>query len=394
MTALPDGWRAARLGDALSVRYGKAIPADDRSSDGAFPLVGSAGRMGIGSRVPLVETPALIIGRKGSVGNVTLESGGCWPTDTTYYVVPEAETFDLQFLFHQLTALDLRSLDSSTAVPSLRRQDLEAQTLAIPPIAEQRRIVDIVEDHLSRLDAANDYLDAAARRSKRAVQAALEALWTASARSGSWMRVEDLGKVVTGSTPKDGASAFGGATPFVTPGDVGYGERVTSWQRTLSDAGAVSSRLLPAGSVLAVCIGATLGKVGWTSVAAATNQQINGVVINLDDVDAAYVAALMAAPGFQDQMRTSASSTTMPILNKSKFSALSLPVATGRAAQSQWERYMRARDASERVGNAVEASGRRGVKLRRAVLRAAFNGSLTGTIAVTSRPVLSESSHV
>lgn len=394
-------WPAHPLGELVDVMDGRRVPvnAEERARrPGQVPYYGAAGQVGWIDQ-PLFDEDLLLLGEDGvqffdpTKSKAYRITGPSWVNNHAH-VLRARGAVDWRYLEHYLNWFDYRGFANGTTRLKLTQAAMKRIPVALPELDEQRRIVDILEDHLSRLDAANDYLDAAARRSKRAVQAALEALWTASARSGSWMRVEDLGKVVTGSTPKDGASAFGGATPFVTPGDVGYGERVTSWQRTLSDAGAVSSRLLPAGSVLAVCIGATLGKVGWTSVAAATNQQINGVVINLDDVDAAYVAALMAAPGFQDQMRTSASSTTMPILNKSKFSALSLPVATGRAAQSQWERYMRARDASERVGNAVEASGRRGVKLRRAVLRAAFNGSLTGTIAVTSRPVLSESSHV
>lgn len=49
----------------------------------------------------------------------------------------------------------------------------------LPPLADQRRIVDILEDHLSRLDAANDYLDAAVRRSRSLAQSMLDGLvWT------------------------------------------------------------------------------------------------------------------------------------------------------------------------------------------------------------------------
>ena len=48
--------------------------------------------------------------------------------------------------------------------PAFDERDLEAQEVLVPSLEEQRRIVAILEDHLSRLDAADSYLAAASRR--------------------------------------------------------------------------------------------------------------------------------------------------------------------------------------------------------------------------------------
>lgn len=116
-----------------------------------------------GTAEPLAFDPVVVIGRKGNVGQVQLETAGCWPIDTTYYAaIPQR--LDERFLTWQLRSLELGKLDSSTATPSLRREDLEAQEVLVPSLEEQRRIVAILEDHLSRLDAADSYLAAASRR--------------------------------------------------------------------------------------------------------------------------------------------------------------------------------------------------------------------------------------
>lgn len=155
-------WGTATIGEVLRLRYGKALPKDARDPAGPFPVLGSAGYM-TGTHVPLVRNPVVLIGRKGNVGEVRLERGGCWPIDTTYFAeVPEG--MDDRFLLHQLQHLDLKRLDSSTATPSLRRQDLEAQVLVLPPLAEQQRIIEMLEDHLSRLDAADQLLRDQVRR--------------------------------------------------------------------------------------------------------------------------------------------------------------------------------------------------------------------------------------
>ncbi|MPV49227.1 restriction endonuclease subunit S [Pseudactinotalea sp. HY158] len=155
-------WTRERIGAVLKVRYGKALPKDQRDDSAPFPVLGSAGRM-TGTAEPLAFDPVVIIGRKGNVGQVQLETAGCWPIDTTYYAaIPER--LDERFLTWQLRSLPLGKLDSSTATPSLRREDLEAQEILVPPLEEQRRIVAILEDHLSHLDAADSQLDAAAMR--------------------------------------------------------------------------------------------------------------------------------------------------------------------------------------------------------------------------------------
>lgn len=162
MTPSRQGWRRTTVGELLSLRYGKALPKERRDPKARYPVIGSAGQMSATAE-PLVKEPVVLIGRKGNVGQVHLVTGGCWPIDTTYFAVVPEQT-DVRYLTHYLRALDLKRLDSSTATPSLRRQDLEAQELLLPDVRSQRRVVDILEDHLSHLDAAADYESAALRR--------------------------------------------------------------------------------------------------------------------------------------------------------------------------------------------------------------------------------------
>ena len=55
-------------------------------------------------------------------------------------------------------------LQSGTTRKRISRKNLGTIRVPVPPIYEQRRIVEILEDHLSRLDAADAYLDASSRR--------------------------------------------------------------------------------------------------------------------------------------------------------------------------------------------------------------------------------------
>ena len=145
-------WFFAPLSDLTRVRYGKSLDKSLRSDTGAFPVVGSAGVM-TKTDVPLMNSPCIVVGRKGNVGAVQFFRNGCYPIDTVYYFETPANV-DVQFLSLNLEMQELKSLDASTAIPSLRREDLEQIQIPLPPLPEQERIVEILEEQFSRLDTA------------------------------------------------------------------------------------------------------------------------------------------------------------------------------------------------------------------------------------------------
>ncbi len=212
---LPCGWTAACFGDIGKPFYGKALAEAKRVSDGSVAVYGSAGV--VGSHDEALSTgPTLIVGRKGNAGAVYLSRESCWPIDTTYYV-PVPETVDAKFLYLQLSSMDLKGLDSSTTVPSLRRGDLEAALIRLPPLGEQRRIVEAIEERFSRLDAAEASL-VSARGKLYALRRrcfGLTKQTTVPPRP-----ITDVARIVSGQTPKSLIVDPGGSVPFFKVGDM------------------------------------------------------------------------------------------------------------------------------------------------------------------------------
>ena len=54
------------------------------------------------------------------------------PRVITYYL-HYTDQYELKFLFHLFKYMKFEKLDSSTAIPSLRRDDVFAQTIPLPP---------------------------------------------------------------------------------------------------------------------------------------------------------------------------------------------------------------------------------------------------------------------
>jgi len=147
---LPDGWQWARLGSVFTLQYGSALPEKTRV-EGSIPVYGSNGRVGTHCAA-LVSYPSLVIGRKGSVGAVNVTSGPFWPIDTSYFVTPP-HGVHLQFAYWLFRSLRLSKHDKATAIPGINRNDVYAELFALPPTAEQARIVARVDELMRLCDA-------------------------------------------------------------------------------------------------------------------------------------------------------------------------------------------------------------------------------------------------
>ena len=136
-------WPVASLENLISLEYGVGLRAANRNPSGQVPVAGSNGIDGYHSEA-LVEGPGIVVGRKGSAGKVTWFDTDFWPIDTTYYVRPKTHT-NLRWIFYLLRFLKLDRLAIVTGVPGLNRNDAYRIKVPFPPVAEQGRIVEILD---------------------------------------------------------------------------------------------------------------------------------------------------------------------------------------------------------------------------------------------------------
>lgn len=210
-------------------------------------------------------------------------------------------------------------LRSTTA----RRRTIPKETflelkVPLPSLGEQKRIAAI----LDQADELRRKRQRAIERLNQLSQAIFHEMFGSTAAYPT-ASLKMLGRVSTGSTPPTSdAESFGGAVPFVTPGDLGSGNAV---KRSLTEAGAAKSRLVAAGATFVCCIGATIGKMGIASERSAFNQQINAVEWG-ERIDPTF--GFFAVQQVREVIihKGKGASTTLPILKKSEFEKLEILV--------------------------------------------------------------------
>lgn len=109
-------WPFVELGKVCEFKYGKSLPAAKRIA-GNFLVYGSNGTVGSHTEA-LTFGPTIIVGRKGSFGEIHFSERACWPIDTTYYVDASCTEVDLEWLAHLLPTLRLTELNRQRRFPA------------------------------------------------------------------------------------------------------------------------------------------------------------------------------------------------------------------------------------------------------------------------------------
>lgn len=167
-------------------------------------------------------------------------------------------------------------------------------------------------------------------------------------------RVGEVGAVTTGNTPPtNDPENYGGEIPFIAPRDLDQGKYIHTSERTLSEKGCQYARLLPARTVLATCIGSSIGKIGITTRSSTTNQQINAVIAGAShDAEFIYYQLEFHA----DALRRLAGTQAVPIVNKSTFESLLISIPASLGEEGKIAKLLRAWDDAIKVSENLLAN--------------------------------------
>jgi len=276
---IPKGWKWVKLGEVVTLNYGKSLPERYRIP-GNIPIYSSAGISGWHNE-PLINSKGIIIGRKGTIGKVYRSNTAFFPIDTCYYILPDDEKFDFNFMYYLLLTLNLDELNEDSAVPGLNRNTAYSQEFFLPPLPEQKAIAEV-------LSSIDDKIDLLHRQNKTLEEMAMTLFrqWfiepTKDGLPEGWEEVElsKLGQIVCGKTPsKNKPEYFGGKIPFIKIPDMHGNVFVFKTEDTLSEIGAKTkkNKTLPERSICVSCI-ATVGLVSMNAFISQTNQQINSII--------------------------------------------------------------------------------------------------------------------
>lgn len=247
-----------QLGEVCQFAYGEALKEENRRG-GKVPVYGSNGIVGWHDRA-LTEDATIVIGRKGSIGEVHWSNGPCFPIDTTYYVDKTERPCDLRWLYYSLLKLDLTRLNKSAAVPGLNRDDAYEQCIPFPEVPEQKQIAALL-DQADRLRRTRRY---ALELTDSILPAAFLGFFgdpVSNPKGWEKRQLVEMCTIRRGASPRPIENFLGGTVPWIKIGDGTTGDRmyITSTEEHVTDAGAAKSVFLKRGSLIFANSGVSCG---------------------------------------------------------------------------------------------------------------------------------------
>ncbi len=152
---IPEEWEVKAFSDVMVLQRGFDLPTHSRKK-GQYPLMSANGLTDSHSEYK-VEGPGIVTGRSGTIGKVHYVEENFWPLNTTLYV-KEIYGNNPKFLYYLLSNFRLERFSTGTGVPTLNRNVVHPEKIALPPVHEQKKIALILTKADMRIINEKQYL--------------------------------------------------------------------------------------------------------------------------------------------------------------------------------------------------------------------------------------------
>lgn len=398
MTQLPAGWaerplsHVARLSSGGTPQatnpayYGGDIPwavIGDLNNGVVKETAQAITQAGLdNSSAKIVPVGTILVGMYGSIGKLGI-AGTPMATNQAIATVQVSDEVDVQYLFYYLLA-QRRNLDrqgKGATQRNISQTILKPWPVRFPPqIDKQRRIVGLLEDHLSRLDAAESLVATSLRRLMSLRRSVLAEFHDGDLTALSELAV-DSGYGTSEKCVPDGPGPAVVRIPNLINGriDLSDEKRIASVSCDVE-----RYRLIP-GDLLIVRTNGSVDLIGRSAVVqdgvdAAFASYLIRYQLRPDRVIPEWVQAMLSTPQVRAKIESlAASSAGQHNLSLGKLNPLELPVPTLEVQAACLSRLADIEDHVSRLRAELSTAQSRGVSLRRSLLAAAFSGQLTNS---------------
>jgi restriction endonuclease S subunit len=376
MTELPGGWVLEPLTKHIASKSGDSkIIKGKQSSQPRVGLVQGFSASGPDVWVPEAQYngQGIIVSAVGARCGKTFQANGAWTAiANTHVLVPSAECgIDFKWLWYLTNDEDFW-IRSGTAQPFVKVKDTLLRPQLIPPLEEQKRIVETLDDHLSRLDKALAETQNAATKATTYWHSMLHSLLfrNDSGELASTVQLGSLAELVMGQAPAGSdCNKNGVGTPFVKVGEFGTSSpEIREWTTK-------PLKMASSSDVLICVVGATIGKLNL-GIECAIGRSVAAIRPGLK-LRQKYLYYFLQTKVLE--IRASSKGSAQGVITRQQLLEMQIPALSLDAQDwviESLETARRSLDVALSDLNKVSSSTS---TLRRSVLNAAFTGNLRTT---------------
>jgi type I restriction enzyme S subunit len=373
------GWEVKTLGEACEMYQPKTISKKEMDPNGEFPVFGANGIIGRYSKFNHEDPELLITCRGATCGAVNVSLPRSWINGNAMVVRPKSDSLKLTFLKYLFTGGHLvEEAISGAAQPQITRTSLKPLQIPVPPLAEQERIVGILDEAFEGIAAATAQAEKNLHNARELFQSVLQS--TFSQKGDDWVETTlgemaiEFGRGKSKHRPRNADFLYGGKYPFIQTGDIRNSNHlIAEYTQTYSEEGLSQSKLWPEGTVC-ITIAANIAETGILSFDACFPDSVIGMIPDPEKSVSGYVEYLIQF--FKVELQRQGKGSAQDNLNLGTFKAQTFPFAPVAQQQAIVEKL----DALSEETKALEAIYERKqsalAELKQSLLQKAFAGEL------------------
>ena len=288
-------WKTYKLRDVVNILDYKRIPLSSRQREqrrGKYPYYGAQGIIDYiddyifdGTYLLVAEDGENLRSKKQHIAQ--LVSGKYWVNNHAH-ILESNGLCDIRYICYLLNVFDISGYITGSAQPKLNQANLLAIEISLPPLAEQKRIADIlsaIDDKIELNRRINANLEQQAQALYKSWFVDFEPFGGKMPKDWKEGRLEDIGEVVGGGTPSKSISDYytSNGIAWITPKDLSltHAKFTSKGEIDITELGYVNSsaKLMPPGSILF----SSRAPIGYISIAkndVCTNQGFKSIVPN------------------------------------------------------------------------------------------------------------------
>jgi type I restriction enzyme S subunit len=323
---LREVWEQKRIGDILTLEYGKPLPPTSRSPSGRYAVYGANGIKDHSDKF-YVDKPSIIVGRKGSAGEVTLTDDKCWPLDVAYFVTFDTLRYDLRFLYHLLSMQELTKLAKGVK-PGINRNEVYSRVVRVPPLVEQQRIVAILNETFAGLTIAITNVERNLEKARELFESYLGSVFAQGGKGWGKATLAEVaaqfGRGKSKHRPRNDPSLYGGKYPFIQTGDIRNSDHmIVEYLQTYNNKGLAQSKLWPKGTIC-ITIAANIAETGVLGFDSCFPDSVIGMVVNPAKADSKFVEYLLQS--FKSSLQAEGKGSAQANINLATFEKREFPM--------------------------------------------------------------------
>ena len=208
---------------------------------------------------------------------------------------------DQDFLYYLLSSDELfRQFDQLAAGSTVRNLNIglvKRVTVSFPALAEQQRIVEVLDEAFASLATAQAHAEKNLQNARALFDSHLQSVFAQRGKGWVEKTLEEVsttfGRGKSKHRPRNAKHLYGGKYPFIQTGDIRNADHIiTEYSQTYSEAGLCQSKLWPKGTIC-ITIAANIAETAILGFDACFPDSVIGLVANPKYADVGFIEYLL-----------------------------------------------------------------------------------------------------